>query len=73
MGDVIISTVSSKGQTTIAVAIRRLLKIEPGDAIEYQVDGTAVRIQKVGKVDPRWARALDAMFAEWTDQADDEL
>ena len=73
MSDVVISTLSAKGQTTIPVAIRRLLKIEPGDAIKYEADGEAVRIQKAEKMDLQWARALEATLTEWTDEADDDL
>jgi len=33
------STVTSKGQTTIPGAIRKALHIEPGDRLEYLVEG----------------------------------
>ena len=32
------STMTSKGQTTIPIEIRRRLKLKPGDRIEYVVD-----------------------------------
>jgi antitoxin PrlF len=41
-----ISTVTSKGQTTIPGEIRRLLKLKPGDRIEFVVeaDGKVVLV-----------------------------
>lgn len=32
------STISSKGQTTIPIAIQRILKLNPGDKIQYFVE-----------------------------------
>ncbi|HEX6567235.1 MAG TPA: type II toxin-antitoxin system PrlF family antitoxin [Chthoniobacterales bacterium] len=41
-----VSTVTSKGQTTIPGEIRRLLKLKPGDRIEFVVeaDGKVVLV-----------------------------
>jgi antitoxin PrlF len=42
----LVSTVTSKGQTTIPGEIRRLLKLKPGDRIEFVVeaDGKVVLV-----------------------------
>lgn len=39
------STVTSKGQTTIPEKIRTALRIEPGDRLEYEVEGDRVTIR----------------------------
>ena len=73
MDPVRISTISSKGQTTVPAAIRRSLDLHPGDAIAYEVDGDKVSIRKASKTDLEWARALEPTLAEWQDGEDDDL
>ena len=73
MDPVRISTISSKGQTTVPVAIRRSLDLHPGDAIAYEVDGDKVRIHKASRIDLEWARALQRTQTEWQDGEDDDL
>lgn len=36
------STVTKKGQTTIPGAIRQALRIEPGDRLQYEIEGDQV-------------------------------
>ena len=36
------STVTKKGQTTIPGAVRRALRIQPGDRLQYQIEGDQV-------------------------------
>ena len=59
MDSIRISTISSKGQTTVPVAIRRSLDLHPGDAIAYRVEGDKVSICKAAKIDLAWAKALE--------------
>ena len=73
MEPVRISTISSKGQTTVPVSIRRSLDLHPGDALAYEVDGDKVSIHKASKIDLEWARALERTLAEWQDGEDDDL
>lgn len=40
------STITSKGQVTIPVEIRRRLGLEPGDKVLFEDDGTTVRLRK---------------------------
>ncbi len=39
------STMTSKGQVTIPVAIRRMLKLEPNATVAFEVKGDEVRIK----------------------------
>lgn len=39
------STITKKGQTTIPGEVRLALKIQPGDRLEYQVQGDHVTIR----------------------------
>lgn len=40
------STITSKGQTTIPERIRKALRIEAGDKLEYEVEGDRATIRK---------------------------
>ena len=39
------STVTSKGQTTIPGEVREALNIQPGDRLEYAIEGKYVKIR----------------------------
>jgi antitoxin PrlF len=52
------STVTSKGQVTIPVEIRRLLKVRPRDKVSFIVDGDHVRIGRRESVVARTAGAV---------------
>jgi antitoxin PrlF len=39
------STVTKKGQTTIPGAVREALRIQPGDRLEYAIDGNRATIR----------------------------
>lgn len=68
-----ISTISQKGQTTIPIEVRTKLGVKEGDIIEYQIEGSAVRIRKMEKIDTEWARALESSLTEWAGDQDDDL
>ncbi len=41
------STLTSRGQTTLPSAVRRLLDVNPGDKLQYVIDGDAVTINAI--------------------------
>ena len=59
MEPAIISTLSSKGQTTVPAAIRRSLDLHPGDTVAHEVDDGKVSIHNASKIHLEWARAFD--------------
>jgi AbrB family looped-hinge helix DNA binding protein len=69
----LISTLSKKGQTTIPQTVREKLGVKEGDILEYEVEGSAVRIRKIEKIDTEWARALESTLTEWNGDGDDDL
>ncbi len=68
-----ISMISSKGQATISVTIRRKLKLSPGDIISFEADGDSVRIRKISSLDMEWTRAIESTLTEWNGNEDDDL
>ena len=67
------STVSSKGQTTLPVKVRKALGVQSGDVILYEIGEEQVRIRKARPLDLSWARALESTLDEWNDPDDDDL
>lgn len=68
------SSLTSKGQVTLPVAIRRQLGLKTGDRIIYEPDGPrAYRIRKADKIDIAWARSIETTLTEWQDDSDDDL
>lgn len=54
----IVSSVTSKGQVTIPVEVRRLLGVKPRDKVAFLVDGDNVRIARRESVVARTAGIL---------------
>lgn len=68
------STVTQKGQATLPVEIRRLLKIKPGDQIFFQIEkNNTILLRKLSQQDFSWAASLEKSLVEWMDESDDNL
>jgi AbrB family looped-hinge helix DNA binding protein len=67
------STISSKGQTTLPAAVRRLLRVASGDSLLYELEKEAVRIRKATSLDITWAKAVGSTLTEWNGPDDDDL
>ena len=67
------STISSKGQTTLPAAVRRLLRVSSGDSILYELEKETVRIRRATPLDLDWAKAVESTLTEWNSPADDDL
>jgi AbrB family looped-hinge helix DNA binding protein len=52
---------TSKGQVTIPIEIRERLGLLPGTAVDFEVDGEAVRIVKAGEGQQRGRRIVEAL------------
>ena len=64
--------ISSKGQSTIPVEVRRKLAIRPGDTIGFQIEGGSVTIRKVEPMDAGFLQLAEESFAEWNSPEADE-
>jgi len=63
----IVSRMTSKAQTTIPQAVRRALKLRPGDAIAYEIRGDRVLLSRSSD---DVADDPFAVFDEWRSEAD---
>jgi antitoxin PrlF len=66
-----ISSVTSKGQTTIPADMRRRAGIEPGDKVRFSFDGDRIVIEKSQEVDDLWNAGQSAMLGEWHNPEED--
>lgn len=66
------STITSKGQVTLPIEIRRVLGVGPSDRVSFVVDGDQVRVQPARDVVSRTAGALRAFFPGQPLSAEDE-
>lgn len=65
----IFSRITSKAQTTVPLAVRRALRVAPGDKLLYQVEGDRVIITKAPTAEAVPEDPF-AAFDEWDSDAD---
>ncbi len=65
----IFSRITSKAQTTVPLAVRRALRVVPGDKLLYQVEGDRVIITKAPATEAVQEDPF-ATFDEWDSDAD---
>ena len=66
------SKLTKKYQATIPEPVRRLLRLEAGDAIAFDIEGDDVHLRKARPVDLAFTRSLEGTLNEWASEADDE-
>jgi antitoxin PrlF len=73
MGDLAVSKLTSKYQTTVPSSIRETLGLSKGDSIVFETaaDG-AVTVRKALPLDLELARALEPLLSEWSSDKDAE-
>jgi antitoxin PrlF len=67
------SKLSSKSQITVPKKICKILDIEPGEDILYDIVEDTVRIRKARPIDLDWIRSQESHLTEWTDDLDNDL
>lgn len=60
-----LSKVTSKGQTTIPVEIRRHLGIEPGSRVAFAIEGEQVVLRRFAPGDPAFQALANDAFEDW--------
>lgn len=70
----IVSSITSKGQTTVPLKIRQLLGVNEGDELKYEIiSPNVVQIKKLSQSEKLWANAMEQTLTEWMDSTDDDL
>lgn len=66
------SKLTKEYQANIPEPVRRLLRLEAGDAIAFDIENKAVHLRKVRHLDPTFTQGLEGTLNEWASEADEE-
>ena len=64
------SRLTAKSQTTVPIAVRKALSLQPGDSLVYEAHGDTVTLRKVAGSDIAYLRAVQATLSEWNTPED---
>ena len=66
------SKLTKKYQATIPEPVRRVLHLEAGDAIAFDIEGDAIHLRKARMLDLAFTKSLEGTLIEWSGEADEE-
>ena len=66
------SKLTKKYQATIPEPVRKLLHLETGDEIAFDIENNDVHLRKARPVDLAFAQSIEGTLTEWATQADEE-
>jgi AbrB family looped-hinge helix DNA binding protein len=66
-----LSSVTSKGQTTIPADIRREAGIKPGDKVRFSFKDGRISVEKAQKIDDLWNAGQSQVMGEWSNPDED--
>ena len=66
------SKLTKKYQATIPEPVRRILHLQAGDAIAFDIKDNDVHLRKSRPIDLAFTQGLEATLNEWTSEADEE-
>lgn len=71
MNKPLISRLTSKGQATIPVAVRKALKLKEGDSVLFDLKNGKVSLRRALAVDRAFLKLGEAAFDEWNSPEDE--
>lgn len=66
------SKLTQKYQTTIPSSVRKVLDLQAGDAVAFDVEDNVVHLRKARSIDFVFAKSLEGTLNEWNSLADEE-
>jgi AbrB family looped-hinge helix DNA binding protein len=66
------SKLTKKYQATIPEPVRKLLHLETGDEIAFDIEDDNVHLRKARPVDLAFAKSIEGTLTEWATEADEE-
>jgi antitoxin PrlF len=67
------SRLTSKGQATVPLRVRRKLGLKPGDTVIFEEsEAGIVNLRKAEALDLEWLSALEGTLSEWSSENDDQ-
>ena len=68
-----LAKLSSKGQITVPVEVRRAMHLESGDTLAWDIQSDGkVSVRRVEPIDVDYLSALNGTLSEWNSAKDDE-
>ena len=67
-----LSKITSKGQTTIPVSVRKRLGLKSGDLVEFKVGKSGVTLAKADRLDAAFLKLAQEAFSDWNSKEDDK-
>ena len=67
-----VSKLSTKGQVTIPIEIRKALGIKPGDLVAYELQDQYLRLRRITPFDAAFHSAVSETLEEWNSPEDEE-
>ncbi len=71
MNKPLMSRLTSKGQATIPVEVRKALRLKEGDRVVFEMKGGKVVVRKAEAMDRAFLALADAAFEEWNSPEDE--
>jgi AbrB family looped-hinge helix DNA binding protein len=66
------SRLTTKGQATVPLAVRKRLRLKPGDTVVFEeLDARTIRIRKAEPLDLEFLSALENTLSEWNSKNDE--
>ena len=62
---------TSKFQTTVPLAVRKVLNLKAGDLVGFEVIGDEIKLRRATPLDVAFAQAVSGTLTEWSSAADD--
>lgn len=66
------SRMTRKFQTTIPAKIRKILGLQSGDIIGFEVKDNSIILKKASPLDVAFAKAVEGTLSEWASEEDEE-
>ena len=68
----IITRLTTKHQTTVPIAVRKVLGVAAGDSVVFEMEDDRVTLRKATPLDVEYSRSLVDTQSEWTSDNDEE-
>jgi len=65
------SKLTSKYQTTIPEPVRKILHLDAGDSLAFDIDEGQVQLRKANPIDVAFTQSIESTLEEWVSEADE--
>jgi antitoxin PrlF len=72
MNKPLVSRLTSKGQATIPLSVRKALRLKPGDRVAFEVVGQKVTLRRVDPLDRAFMKLSEHAFSDWNSPGDQD-